>query len=163
MEPIDGHEFFDTLIKKDQYKDIPFIFLTSRTDTDEKIKSLQKGVIDYICKPFDVEVLLAKIKTIIKSREMYLEKVRKKIERKIYKAIKSKGDEKFLHLEKMCQKYVLSPREKEVLQRILHGLQIIEIADMLFLSEHTVRNHIRKIYRKCKVQNRIELMNIFKE
>ncbi|MBN2533998.1 MAG: response regulator transcription factor [Spirochaetales bacterium] len=35
------------------------------------------------------------------------------------------------------------------------GLQIKEIASKLFLSVHTVRNYIRRIYTKCEVQSRI--------
>ena len=56
---------------------------------------------------------------------------------------------------------ILKNREKEVLQQILKGLLIKEIADTMCLSIHTARNHIRHIFESCKVQNKTELLNIF--
>jgi DNA-binding NarL/FixJ family response regulator len=66
-----------------------------------------------------------------------------------------------LAFEDVCGKYLLSSRERDVLKKLLTGMQIKEIAIDLNLSIHTVRNHTQRIYKKCKVQNRIELVNIF--
>ena len=50
----------------------------------------------------------------------------------------------------------LSPREHEVLLLIAEGLSNQQIADRLFRSEKTVRNHINSIFSKIGVQNRAQ-------
>jgi DNA-binding NarL/FixJ family response regulator len=48
----------------------------------------------------------------------------------------------------------LSPREIELLQRIVQGETEAEIAQSLGLSPHTVRTHVKNIYRKLRVRSR---------
>lgn len=50
----------------------------------------------------------------------------------------------------------LTPREDEVLQCIARGFKYNEVADMLDMSVHTVRSHIKHIYRKLEVGSRSE-------
>jgi two-component system response regulator DesR len=50
----------------------------------------------------------------------------------------------------------LSDREWEVLQLLAEGATNREIADRLFLSPHTVKDHTRTLYRKVKARNRAE-------
>jgi DNA-binding NarL/FixJ family response regulator len=50
----------------------------------------------------------------------------------------------------------LSPREREVLTLIARGATNKEIADDLFLSPHTVKDHTSSLYRKLDVRNRAE-------
>ncbi|MBN2444180.1 MAG: response regulator transcription factor, partial [Spirochaetales bacterium] len=163
MGTMDGHKFFNNLSNKKGYEDIPFIFLTSKTDRTEKIESLKQGAIDYFFKPFHIEEVKAKIETILKQRDKAKEREIEKIEEQIYSVIRKKGDKRFLDFEMKCKEYKLSPREKEIVQYLTKGLEIKEIAGKLFLSAHTVRNHVRHIYTKCKVQNRVELLNLLKK
>jgi DNA-binding NarL/FixJ family response regulator len=51
---------------------------------------------------------------------------------------------------------ILSSREWEVLQLIGAGANNREIASRLFLSPHTVKDHIRSLYRKLEARNRAE-------
>jgi two-component system response regulator DesR len=51
---------------------------------------------------------------------------------------------------------LLSEREKEVLDLIAQGATNPEIAERLFLSPHTVKEHTSTLYRKLKVRNRAE-------
>ncbi len=50
----------------------------------------------------------------------------------------------------------LSPREREVLRHVADGLANKEIAKKLFISEVTVKVHLRHIYKKLGVRNRTE-------
>jgi DNA-binding NarL/FixJ family response regulator len=50
----------------------------------------------------------------------------------------------------------LSPREREVLQLLVEGLNYRLIGERLFISIETVRNHIRHIYDKLHVHSRTE-------
>jgi DNA-binding NarL/FixJ family response regulator len=54
-------------------------------------------------------------------------------------------------------KDMLSPREKEVVALVATGLSTEGIAEKLFISEKTVRNHLVSIYAKLDVSNRIQL------
>lgn len=54
-----------------------------------------------------------------------------------------------------------SPRESEVFRLWVtgHGLKYIQNA--LFVSESTVKSHLRSIYRKCDTHNRDEIIALF--
>lgn len=53
----------------------------------------------------------------------------------------------------------LSPRERDVLEQLRDGCSNKEIGQRLFLSPHTVGNHLRAIYRKLQVSGRHELLS----
>lgn len=55
----------------------------------------------------------------------------------------------------------LTPTEQVVLELLLDGLPEREAAQKLFISFHTVHNHVRSIYRKLSVRSRPELMAQF--
>jgi two-component system, NarL family, response regulator LiaR len=56
----------------------------------------------------------------------------------------------------------LSRREIEVLQLLAKGLQYKEIANCLFVSHETVKKHLKNIYSKLHVQNKVEALNKFR-
>ncbi len=55
---------------------------------------------------------------------------------------------------------VLSKREREVVELICLGYSNADIAKMLFISEHTVKDHTKKIYPKMGVHSRFELATL---
>ena len=63
MPDIDGFEIANKLKEHDDYKNIPFIFLTSQNDTDSIVEGFNLGAIDYITKPFNLSELKARIHT----------------------------------------------------------------------------------------------------
>lgn len=58
----------------------------------------------------------------------------------------------------VVEAYDLTDREKQIVQLLARGLGTAEIADTLFLSRHTVRDHIKAIYAKAGVSSRGELV-----
>lgn len=54
----------------------------------------------------------------------------------------------------------LTPREREVLVCALKGRKRAEAAEELFVSESTVKKHLRSIYDKLGVKNRVELLRL---
>ncbi|WP_241080591.1 response regulator transcription factor [Natranaerofaba carboxydovora] len=54
----------------------------------------------------------------------------------------------------------LTPREKEVTKLILKGLKNKEIAEQLFISDNTLKSHLRNIYPKFGVTQKRELLSI---
>jgi PAS domain S-box-containing protein len=53
----------------------------------------------------------------------------------------------------------LTAREKEVLQLLVSGERVPAIAQRLFISQHTVRNHLKSVYRKVGVSTQSELIH----
>lgn len=51
---------------------------------------------------------------------------------------------------------VLTLREKEILQAITEGMGNKQISESLNISTETVKSHVKRIYRKLKVKNRVE-------
>lgn len=49
----------------------------------------------------------------------------------------------------------LTPREREVLYYLAQGLTNAQIGQKLYVSSHTVKNHITSIYRKLGVSDRV--------
>lgn len=58
---------------------------------------------------------------------------------------------------RICDDAALSPREREVAQRVAAGLRNKEIAWQLGISEGTVKVHLFHVYRKLRTSNRVEL------
>ncbi|HEV3266816.1 MAG TPA: MEDS domain-containing protein [Acidimicrobiales bacterium] len=56
----------------------------------------------------------------------------------------------------------LSPRQWEVLTRLLHGERVPRIAEDLFLSQSTIRNHLADIFKKLGVHSQEELLDLFR-
>jgi PAS domain S-box-containing protein len=52
----------------------------------------------------------------------------------------------------------LTAREREVFDCLIQGKSVREIAELSFISEHTVRNHIKAIYRKLGLHSRLDLL-----
>lgn len=64
--------------------------------------------------------------------------------------------------EEFCRKYEVSPRESEIIREICNGLSNKEIADKLFITLQTVKDHTHRIYIKTNVKSRVQLMNLVK-
>ena len=63
-------------------------------------------------------------------------------------------------LNRIITQYNISAREKEIIEMILRGKNNREIEKVLFLSPHTIKNHIYHIYQKTRVSSRVQLVNL---
>jgi DNA-binding response OmpR family regulator len=61
MPQMDGWEVLKLLRVDDGTSDIPVAMLSARTEAKDRVQGLQEGAVDYICKPFSLQDLLAKI------------------------------------------------------------------------------------------------------
>jgi len=66
-------------------------------------------------------------------------------------------------LEHFCEKFDISKREKEVIHEICKGLTNQQIADKLFISLQTVKDHTHRIYGKTFCTSRAQLMRMVNE
>ena len=66
MPPPNGIEFKKQLSNDPMYSQIPFIYLSARTENVDKLIGFDSGADDYITKPFEVDELLARIQTVMR-------------------------------------------------------------------------------------------------
>ncbi|WP_306643152.1 response regulator transcription factor [Sanyastnella coralliicola] len=64
MPEKDGFELAEDIRERDAH--VPLIFLTARNMKEDQIKGFQIGANDYLCKPFDSELLLWKVKALLR-------------------------------------------------------------------------------------------------
>ena len=69
MPEMDGYELRESLIDNENFRDIPFIFLTAKTQTDDKFRGMGLGVNHFLIKPFEPELLLLTISSILGGKE----------------------------------------------------------------------------------------------
>lgn len=62
-------------------------------------------------------------------------------------------------LNRIYEQYNISPREQEIVRLLLDGKSNKEIKKALFISYHTVKNHIYSIYQKFGINTRYELVH----
>jgi class 3 adenylate cyclase len=76
MPEMNGYEAIRLLKEKPETKNIPVIFLTAKTDTENELEGLDLGAIDYITKPFVPPLLLKRIEVhlLVETQKKTLEK-----------------------------------------------------------------------------------------
>ena len=63
---VSGVEFARRLRREDKTKKIPIIMLTARTEENDRVLGFDAGADDYVCKPFSVRELVARIKAVLR-------------------------------------------------------------------------------------------------
>ena len=62
--------------------------------------------------------------------------------------------------ERLFAKYKITKREKEIVQQICAGKTNQQIADELFISLQTVKDHTHRIYTKVGIKSRMQLVQL---
>ena len=60
------------------------------------------------------------------------------------------------------KKFHITNKETEVIELLMSGLTYKQIAEKLFISHKTVDNHVQNIYKKLKITNKIQLLNLIR-
>lgn len=63
------------------------------------------------------------------------------------------------HIDEFASLYQLSPRESEVLRLLVQGFDTAGLAERLGISPHTVRDHLKNVFRKTSNRSRSELLS----
>src|SRR6202007_3258954 len=79
MPGLDGRQLFDKLRSREKTRHIPFLFMASRADIEERLRPLVDGVEDFITKPFLVKDLVRLAKKVVD--RLHLEKLQKSASR----------------------------------------------------------------------------------
>ena len=150
MEKTKESSFLEKLEKSLKLSNTPFIFLTSKGMTKDRIEGYESGCNAYITKPFDPTELLAIIKSILLKQKSAKEicKITSKLKR-IRMEI-----ETYYYLKKLL---FLTPREKTVINGVILGCSNVEIAFKCDTSTRNVEKYITRLLYKTKTKNRTEL------
>ncbi len=73
MPDMDGFETCRRMKALADSRDIPVIFMTALTDVDSKVKAFASGGVDYVSKPFQIEELMARVRTHLSLRKAQLD------------------------------------------------------------------------------------------
>lgn len=126
---------------------IKVIALTIYDDEAHVLESIKAGVSGYLLKDIDPDTLIKAIKEVCAGGSYIHPRVAGML-------ISDYGK---LSMQLTTEpKDPLTPREKEVLSFVAQGLTNKEIADQLFISEKTVKNHITNVFKKLEVNGRTE-------
>ena len=164
MPGMDGFTFREHLMAYNQYKDVPFIFLTALADAGNRLHGLGSGAVDYIQKPFNAEELLLRIKGILAvgSTSYRQAMMDSKAINRLAKLTAARDDNQYSPAPSTSTidtaRYGISPAEHRVLELLRQGLQDKEIARQLGISARTVSSHLGTLYRKTNTGNRVELL-----
>ncbi|HEV7782792.1 MAG TPA: response regulator transcription factor [Chitinophagaceae bacterium] len=122
--------------------------ICSMYDDDEFIFSaLKNGALGYLLKDSSGDQILAALEGLTKGGSP----MSPYIARRVIASFQQRQEKKVTDL--------LSEREHEVLQQLSQGLIYKEIGEKLFISHETVKQHIKHIYQKLHVQNKVEALN----
>lgn len=135
-------------IATEKYPNTKFVMLTVFDDDDKIFDAIKAGAIGYLLKDESVDKIVTSIKEVI---EFGGAPMSPRIARKALQLmIEGKTN------EKKNENALLSDREKDILKGLVQGLDYKGVADMLFISPHTVRTHITNIYKKLHVSSKTQ-------
>jgi len=118
-----------------------FIMLTVKQDDESVFNSLCAGATGYLMKDIPPKDLLNKITEVVKGGAPMSSNIARQV-------INS--------FNVPSVPSPLSKRETEILRLLCNGMNYRSIATELFLSSHTVKTHVKNIYRKLHVHTRAE-------
>lgn len=157
MPRLDGIELLRRLREKSQ---MPFIFLTSKTDELDEALGLAMGADDYIAKPFSQRLLIARIRAILRRAEMNRENPAAEqpvVEVMVRGRLEMDPDR---HLVKWDDRNVtLTVTEFLILEALANrpGVvktrnQLMDVAyqDDVYVDDRTIDSHIKRLRRKFR-------------
>ena len=74
------------------------------------------------------------------------------------KALRSKGEPADDTADQWAERFGFSPREVEIVALLMKRTPYRQIGEQLFVSDNTVKTHVRNIYKKADVSSREELL-----
>ena len=128
---------------KEKFPDQKIIMLTIQDDEESILSAIRAGADGYILKKTSPHKILEAIHQVYEGGAALTPMVAKQV-LALFQPQKSVNE----------PSTGLTPREKEILSLITQGITTVAIADSLFISQQTVRNHIKNIYEKLHVHSK---------
>ncbi|MEO7442646.1 MAG: response regulator transcription factor [Acidimicrobiales bacterium] len=133
--------------------DVPctkILMLTVSDDEDDLFEAIKAGANGYLLKEISVEEVAESVKAVARGESRITPSMASKL------LVEFNALAKRAHDRPQLPGPVLTAREMEVLRLVAKGMSNREIADQLFISDNTVKNHVRNILEKLHLHNRME-------
>ncbi len=130
-------------ILKKKFPRLKIIMLTMLDDDNTILQAIMNGADGYLLKKMPPNQILTSLQTCMQGGSPMSGSIANKVLR-LFKQFVPQQNEN----------YLLSKRELQILQLLVEGTDNQEIANKLFISIQTVRNHIRHIYEKLQVHSK---------
>jgi two-component system, OmpR family, response regulator len=163
MPNMDGFALAEAI--RDVDPDIPLFFLSAKTMKEDIIQGYKLGADDYITKPFDSDVLLLKIKAILKRNE----ELNKEQDNKEYDLNTYHFNPRLRALVHSGNAQTLSPKENELLKMLCEHLNDLLPRDQAlkkiwgsdtYFNGRSMDVYIAKLRKYLKEDSQIEIVNI---
>ncbi len=131
---------------KDMKLPVKVIMLTIHNDREYLLETVKLGAAGYVLKDTGTDGLVAAIRTVNEGSSY------------IHPSLTDETREELVHKAVVSdpEKDKLTRREIEVIALIADGLNNKEIAERLFISEKTVKNHVSNLFKKISVTDRTQ-------
>jgi DNA-binding NarL/FixJ family response regulator len=150
MPEVNGVEA-TAMIKKD-FPQTKIIVLTTFNDDEYIYDALKNGASGYMLKDASPKEILEAVRTVYNGGALIQSEVAVKVIDQFSQLAKDTGDK---HIDPNVG--LLTDREIEICRLIAEGKNNKEIADELYLSQGTVKNHITKMLLKLDLRDRTQL------
>jgi DNA-binding NarL/FixJ family response regulator len=130
-----------------------FVMLTVEEDEEIIFRAIREGARGYILKHNPPEILLKSLKACLNGEVLWGEEIYLKVMGRLKRGISFEVERADLS----TLAHLLSERELEIAQLVVQGMGNREIAEKLFISENTVKNHLSRIFQKVGIKDRVEL------
>ena len=148
MPEIDGIEA--TRLISDQAPSAKILMLTVSDEESDLYEAIKAGATGYLLKEISIEEVASAVRAVVSGQSL------------ISPSMASKLLTEFTNLAKRADERTSDPtprlteRELEVLRLVAQGMSNREIAGELYISENTVKNHVRNILEKLHLHTRME-------
>ena len=126
------------------------LMLTVSDEEDDLYEAIKAGANGYLLKEISVEEVAEAIRAVVQGQSLISPSMASKLLTEFNTLVK-KAEEK-----QQFPAPALTSRELEVLRLVAKGMSNREIADQLYISENTVKNHVRNILEKLHLHSRME-------
>ncbi|HHW02206.1 MAG TPA: response regulator transcription factor [Thermoanaerobacterales bacterium] len=138
-----------TQIIKAEKPEINIIALTIHDQEEYLFELIRSGISGYVLKDVRPQELVKTIRCVAEGQAFIPPSLTPKVFKELNRLSKKKEEESRHHFD-------LTEREMEVLQQISMGLSNREIAENLYITEKTVKNHLTNIFQKLGVNDRTQ-------
>ncbi len=126
------------------------LMLTVSDEEDDLYEAIKAGANGYLLKEISVEEVAESIRAVVQGQSLLSPSMASKLLNEFNALVKRAED------KQQFAGPVLTNRELEVLRLVAKGMSNREIATDLYISENTVKNHVRNILEKLHLHNRME-------